>query len=97
MKQRLTINEVDNLISMLNSSDKDTILLALNIILSRSYKSTMQLNTAIYNARITFNAYKKYFKSEYPDQWTNFMIEAKNSRKKCIEALERYKEKIRAV
>jgi hypothetical protein len=89
MKQRLTINEVDNLISMLNSSDKDTILLALSIILSRSYKS-IRLNTAIYNARLAQREILNEFK-----RWDEDFLKTHLDR--CIRALERYKKKIRAV
>lgn len=90
MKEKLTAPEIDNLISMLNSSDKDTILLALSIILSRSYKLTRQLNTAIYRARLVQREILNKLK-----HWDeNFL---KTHLDKCIGALERYKNKIRAV
>lgn len=88
MKERLTAPEVDNLISMLNSSDKDTILLAFSIILSKSYKSTRQLNTAIYRARLAQREYLRH------DRILDYF---EGHLKACIEALERYKKKIRAV
>lgn len=95
MKQRLTINEVDNLISMLLSSDSDTFLLALSIILAKSFKTTKQLNTAIYNARVAYVSFKEYFKKGDDSCW-NKLNKADDHRKKCIAALERYKKKIRA-
>ena len=51
MKPYLTIDECKSIIDLINSSDEENYLLGLNILVSKSFKTTPSLRTAVYNAQ----------------------------------------------
>lgn len=85
MKPRLSLNECDGLIQLLKSEDEENVNLACQILLSKSYKTTMQLRTAIYRARLILK------NRDVPNPYGQFMIGDKGM---CILALKRYKQKL---
>lgn len=51
MKPYLTLEECQSIINLIESSDEETQTLGLNILISKSFKPTPSLKTAIYNAQ----------------------------------------------
>ena len=88
MKPYLTVDETKSILDLVKSNDWECVLLGLNILISKSFKTTASLKTAVYNARCLLRERKKYPVAHY----TYMSMRYKN---RMCAALDRYIEKIK--
>ena len=88
MKSYLTLEEVKSILDLIKSNDWECVLLGLNILISKSFKTTASLKTAVYNAQCLLRERKKYPVLHY----THISVHYKN---RICEALYRYIERIK--